>query len=117
CLKGDKINLASGEQRRDFVYIDDVIEAYLLAAKNSNLRGEMVNIGSGIQYSVNDVVSKIIEVTGKKVRVEKNSYQPRSWDSDYWVANRRLAKKILRWEPEYNLDQGLEKTIKWFLTK
>ncbi|MBU1084737.1 NAD-dependent epimerase/dehydratase family protein, partial [Patescibacteria group bacterium] len=117
CLKGKTVNLIPGKQVRDFLYVEDLIRAYLVTGLKTNLGGEVINIGSGKQVLVKQTAEKIINLVGNKVKVNIGTYKPRSWDTNYWVADRSKAKKLLGWEPQYTLEDGLKKSIDWYQTR
>ena len=114
CLKNQPIKLVSGKQVRDWLYIEDMVRAYLMAGERSDLKGEIFNIGSGKQVLVSEVARKIIKLVNKPVQVRVGAYKPRQWDTGNWQADITKAKKILGWEPKYSLEQGLKKTITWW---
>jgi nucleoside-diphosphate-sugar epimerase len=99
---------------RDFVYIDDVLDAYESALSLRNPSGEIFNIGSGQQHSVGEVVDGIIRILGNEVKYETGI--PRAWKNEpaFWQADIRKAKSELHWEPEYSLERGLAATVDWF---
>ncbi len=114
CLRGENPKLSSPETARDFVFIADVIDAYMKVVGTSDISGEIFNIGYGEQHSVGEVVGKIVELTGNKVRPEWESVPKRANEPNVWQADITKAKNVLKWVPKYSLDEGLSKTIKWF---
>jgi len=115
-LTNTSIRLTAGNIRRDFVYVDDVVNAYLKTmTKGPKLKGEILNIGTGRQYTNDEVVKTFFTVTKKSVFVKKGAFNKRSWDTDCWVADISRAKKILAWKPAYSLAEGLRKTYNWSL--
>jgi nucleoside-diphosphate-sugar epimerase len=115
CLKGEKPNVSSPDPVRDFIFIEDVADAYMKAIETPGAIGKILNIGSGKQYSVDEVVGKIIELTGGKVRPVWGGAQKRSGEPAVWQADVSLAKAVLNWEPIHSLEGGLSKTAKWFM--
>lgn len=114
-LTNQTINITPGIERRDFIYIDDMIDAYISTIKKGGiLKGKICNVGTGKQYSNDEVVKTLFKSVNKKVPIEKGTYPKRTWDSSYWVANISYSKRILDWYPKYSLDMGLLKTYKWF---
>lgn len=108
---GNSIKLTSGNQRRDFIYVDDVIEIYiktLLCGKK--LSGQILNMGTGVEYTNDEVVQKLFKITNKKVKIEKGAFPKRLWDMPHWVANISKTKKLLNWKPAFTLEQGLRYT-------
>lgn len=115
CLRGRRLKLSSPHSLRDFVFIEDVVEAYVKAFKNRKMvSGGIFNIGSGSQHTIKYVVTKIIGLTGSKIKPEWGSLHNPRIEPKHWQANIRKAKEELDWLPGYNLDKGLSKTINWF---
>ncbi|HDQ45723.1 MAG TPA: SDR family NAD(P)-dependent oxidoreductase [bacterium] len=101
-----------GEQTRDFTYVADAVEATLLAAYHPRAVGEVFNVGSGKETSINELVSRIIEIIGTKARPQ---YIDRR-DIDNIrrrVLNIEKSRKILRWSPTRTLENGLRETHEW----
>ncbi len=99
----------NGEQTRDYVYIDDVVEAMVAASSVPDINRLVINVGSGKETSINDLVKKVLEITGAKPEIVTN----KSHDSgpSRMRAELAIAKKKLNYSPKYNLEQGLLKTI------
>lgn len=115
CLEGRAPKLSAPGAVRDYVYIDDVLDAYMLALeKHEDLKGEVVNIGTGKQSSIGEVVDEIVELTGADVRVDWGSVENPRNEPKTWVADISHAEKLLGWKPRYDLCDGLKKTIEWF---
>ncbi|MBU90405.1 hypothetical protein CMO94_02585 [Candidatus Woesearchaeota archaeon] len=91
-----------GNQRRDFVHVDDVIKANFIAAQN-NIKFGIYNIGSGVNYSINELA----EMFDSKLEYSDR----RPGDSDITLANIDLAKKDLGWAPKVALHEGILKLI------
>jgi nucleoside-diphosphate-sugar epimerase len=110
-LAGEPLRLVPPEVARDFVYIDDVIEAFINVAKLGELRGEIINVGSGVQSTVRDVVDNVFAATGKPVECQWGAMQPRIWDSKIWVADATKSYRLLGWRARTTLEAGLRKTV------
>jgi len=104
----------SGEDTRDFTYVDDVVEAVIKAMYMPSLNTE-INIGTGIQTSVNDLCSMINSFFPSKALAFKNVPSRKIDDVKQRCLNIEKAKKLLKWEPRTNLKNGLQKTIDWFV--
>ena len=115
CLKGRNPEVSSPNSVRDFIFIEDVIDAYIKVIETSDISGEILNIGCGKQHSVEEVVNKIVELTGNNVRPEWGSVPKRATEPNIWQADITKAKDVLKWEPKYSLEEGLAKTVKWFM--
>lgn len=114
CLTGKNPKVSSPEPVRDFIFIEDVMDAYIRVIESSDTDGEIFNIGYGKQQSVGEVVNKIVELTGNNVRPEWGNVPKRANEPNVWQANITKAKNVLKWEPKYSLDEGLSKTLRWF---
>lgn len=108
------IQITPKDQRRDFIYIDDVIDAFVRAGVSaSQFSGNIFNIGTGREYTNDEVVKMLLKVVGKSVPVEKGAYPPRMWDTPHWVADISLSKKHLDWKSRISLSDGLVRTYNW----
>jgi len=111
-----KIVISSPESVRDFIFIDDVIDALIKSSEIPNIGGQIFNIGTGKSNSV----KKIVEICKKKSKTNKNISVVDTKKRDYDLsggkgyANINKAKKILQWKPQNSIDQGLEKSYKWY---
>lgn len=105
----DKIPVINGDggQKRDFIYIDDVIEANLLAA-TSPISGEVFNIGSGKNISINEVVRLINKFMKKSIKPIQG---PAVIEQKSTLASFAKAKKLLDWQPKINFEDGLKTVI------
>ncbi len=111
-LNNEKIPIfGDGTQTRDFTFVDDVVKANILAAE-SNITGEIFNIGGSSKISVGELIKKIEEILGKKAIIE--NIEKQKGDVRDTFADISKAKEILSWSPKVNIVEGLEKYIKWY---
>lgn len=116
-IKKETILLTPGKQRRDFIYIDDVIAVFLrLIKKKSITPGIIYNVGTGVEHTNDQVVQTLFSISRKKSPIEKGTYPPRLWDTPYWKADISKITSDLKWAPKYTLDAGLKKTYSWWNT-
>lgn len=109
------IKLTSGSQRRDFIYIDDIVDIYIKTiAAEKELSEQILNMGTGTEYTNDEVVEILFKVTGKKVPIEKGAFPKRLWDTPHWVANISKTKRLLNWSPSFTLEKGLMATYLWY---
>lgn len=102
-----------GEQTRDYTYVDDAIEATLAAAIRPRAEGEVFNVGTGIETSVNELGRAIGRAIG--VEVELNHIDRRDIDNiRRRVVNIEKARRMLRWGPQITLERGLAETARWY---
>lgn len=113
ALEGRDINVVRGP-KRDFIYVKDVVDAYLSCLKLKDFDHRIFNICSGSQTSIEKAAKAIVKLTNSSSKINVGTYEKRPWDTNYWVGDNTLAKKILKWEPRYDFEKGLYESIKWF---
>jgi len=91
---------------RDFIYIDDVCEACLLAAKTPSERGSVYNLGTGIQTTLRQVSMVARQTFGLTTDPQWGSMPARIWDTSTWVANNKKIRAELGWSPKFTFEQG-----------
>jgi UDP-N-acetylglucosamine/UDP-N-acetyl-alpha-D-glucosaminouronate 4-epimerase len=104
-----------GSQSRDFTYIEDCVQAVLSAARApAEGSGEVINISYGANVSINELYQKIADLLAKTIGpvYEKS----RAGDVRHSLADIGKARRLLGFNPQYNIDRGLEKTIAWWKT-
>lgn len=105
--------LGTGEQIRDYSYVTDTVKAFYLAFICSNSRGKVYNISGGLPVSIKELVDKI----SKTLKINpKITYTNQSWKGDIsnMTASIDLIRKDLNFEPEIDINKGLEASIEWF---
>lgn len=106
--------LVNPDVARDYVYIDDALEAYLLAATQpTQARGAVYNVGTGVQTTLRQVVSVAKQILGIEAEPVWSSMPNRQWDTTTWVADNRKIQRELGWQPRYTFEQGFGKMIDW----
>jgi len=112
ALKGEKIQILGGDQDMNFVYVDDVVRAILLALENKKSTKEIFNVGSYDNIKVGDLVHKIIRLVGRNIEIERAPY--RETETMFFRPDLSKIAKILGWTPQIDLDTGLLRTIEWY---
>jgi UDP-N-acetylglucosamine 4-epimerase len=101
-----------GEQSRDFTYVDDVVEANILAA-DAPVSGEVFNVAGGNRYSLNQMIEILKDIFGKK-EYEVIYTDPRPGDVRHSQAAVESAKKRFAFTAKIDFDAGLKKTVEWY---
>ena len=111
-LDGRTAQLASPAGARDFVHVDDVLDACLLAATVPSTSGEIINVGSGRQATAGEVVGILSRLIPGAPPPSWGVLPPRPGPA-VWVADIGKARRILGWEPKVPLEEGLRRTVEW----
>jgi len=102
------------QTRRDFTFAEDTSEGLITIAENGE-NGEVYNIGTGKDFSIEEVIKEIGSILGKELKIETDESKIRPEKSEVYVLQCNNEKiKSLGWEPKHNLRDGLIKTIDWF---
>ena len=114
--RGLPVQMTGGEQVRDYIYIDDLVDAYLMAAVVPLKNGvEIINIGSGKGISLKEIALNIAKQIGASENLFQFGALPyRSDEMMYSVANIEKAKNILGWKPKTSLEEGIGNMIRWY---
>jgi nucleoside-diphosphate-sugar epimerase len=113
-LKGEApVIYGDGEQSRDFTYIDNAVEANLLACKSEKVgRGEVINVACGERYSLNELVAALNEILGTKIEPLYDEARP--GDVKHSLAAIERARELLGYEVKVDFHEGLKRTVEWF---
>jgi nucleoside-diphosphate-sugar epimerase len=113
CLDGEELILVDPTTARDFIYVDDVVEAALRVEQLASCGGEIINIGTGVQHTLRDVVALVLQHTGARVPCRWGAMPPRIWDTATWVAGPEKCERLLGWRARTTLADGLASTVAW----
>jgi nucleoside-diphosphate-sugar epimerase len=102
-----------GEQSRDFTYVVDCVAAVLKACQTPNLSGEILNIGTGQQTTVNQLCALLQEILDRKIPPRFGPSQPGDIKYDY--ADIKKARRLLSYQPMWDIHKGLRETATWYL--
>ena len=115
ALQDEPITIyGNGKQVRDILYVEDLIDAFMLAHKNmDSLTGEVFNIGGGPENTVSllEILKLIKEKANKEMDVSFEDW--RTGDQFYYVSNTEKFKEATGWKPKRTIDQGVENLVRW----
>lgn len=106
----------NGKQVRDILFVEDLIDAFILASENmEKISGEAFNIGGGPRNSVSlvEILDLITEKTGKKVNISFDEW--RQGDQFYYVSDTKKFRMATGWKPKYSVEEGIEALMEWLL--
>jgi len=115
-LHNRKLSASNPSSVRDYIYIDDVIKAYEKSINvTKDLCGEIINIGSGKQYKLNQIVTMIRNIEKKQINILwKSREESRQMEYENWRCSNIKANNILNWKPVITIEKGLNLTLDWF---
>lgn len=116
-LEGGLPPLVSPDTARDFVYVEDVCEALVLAAEGAGATaGEIYNVGSGRQTTLRELVACVRDLLAIQIEPDWGTHPQRTWDTDVWCASTERIRRDLEWSASTDIDEGLRKTVSWLKT-
>jgi len=113
CLDNNEFSTSAGEQLRDFCYVEDTVQAILLALITNKAVGEVINVASGEPVSILTMIDKVCKFTSYG-KPQYGEVPYRNGENMALYANVEKAEKYLQWKPKTKLDQGLQETIDWY---
>jgi NDP-hexose 4,6-dehydratase len=112
ALRGDPLVIhGSGEQSRDFSYVDDTVAAFLAMADHPAAIGRAVNFGTGVATPIRALAERIVALAGSRSVIEHGP--PRAAEVSRLCCDHALATRLFGWQPRVGLDDGLARTIAW----
>ena len=112
-LRGEAPRISSGRWEADWIYIDDVIDGFVLAAHAPDVEGSTIDLGSGTLVSVRTIVQHLFDLTGSKIDPLFGALSDRPFEQAR-LADITQAQATLGWKPKTSLREGLERTISWY---
>ena len=116
CIKNEKFPCSKGNQLRDFVHVEDVVEAILKSLKNKNAKGQIINIGSGKPRKIKDIINHVKKISKGgfpqfgKIKLRKDEILK-------IYPSIKKAKNKINWKPKISFRKGLKSTIKFYNEK
>jgi NAD dependent epimerase/dehydratase len=115
ALSQNEVRLGNLEAKRDLTFITDTIAGFLKAGIMPGIEGKTINLGTGREVSIRELVDIVFSLTGKERRIEVDiqRLRPEKSEVQRLISDNRLAKELLKWEPQISLEEGLTRTIEW----
>jgi nucleoside-diphosphate-sugar epimerase len=110
-----KLELGATSPTRDFTYVEDTVAGFLAVAGCDRAMGQVVNVGSGQEISIGDLVTILIEVTGSDAEIitDDARLRPEGSEVERLLADITRAREWMGWEPTVGLRDGLRRTSEW----
>jgi len=113
CIKNKKFPCSEGTQLRDFIHVDDVVDAILKSLTNKNARGQIINIGSGKPRKIRSVIEDVKKIS-KGGYPQYGTFKLRKFEILKLYPNINKAKNKINWKPKTSFEKGLKSTIKYY---
>ncbi|MGZ4309804.1 MAG: GDP-mannose 4,6-dehydratase [Gaiellaceae bacterium] len=115
ALTRDAIELGAVEPTRDFLFVEDTVRGMMACAEADAAVGEVVNLGSGTEISIGELAERVQRAVGRElpVRLDEQRLRPPDSEVERLVAGTAKAQRLLGWQPQVDLDEGLGRTIEW----
>jgi NAD dependent epimerase/dehydratase len=115
ALKHKVLQLGNLDGSRDFTYVSDTVDGFLCAAEVPGIEGDTINLGTGIEIRIADLVNEILSILGKQLKIEQDParLRPEKSEVQRLLSDNRLARERLGWAPQVSLRDGLSTTINW----
>lgn len=113
ALRGEALPISDPTTPRDFIHIDDVVDALLHASTNVH-PGAIFNLGSGTQIPIGEMVDMIERVSERPIERQIGAIAGRNADVPFWQADMTHTRDVLNWSPTISLEEGVRRTLSWF---
>ena len=110
---GEPLEMTSPETARDFVYVDDVVDALVAVDRMPAVSGQVFNLGTGVQSTLREVVAAVLAAVGSRSEVRWGAMPARHWDTDRWQADVSNARDLFGWSARHSLAEGVAKMASW----
>jgi nucleoside-diphosphate-sugar epimerase len=112
-LQGKSPAISSGERLVDWIYVDDVVDAYVALADSAGIEGRTVDIGSGKLRSIREIVGRVAHLVGRGIEPTFGALPDRPMEPER-IAAVEQTREVIGWSPKTQLTQGLSHTIAWY---
>jgi dTDP-glucose 4,6-dehydratase len=112
----NQVKLGSLHPTRDLTYVKDTVEGFIAAAQSEKSIGQIINIGSNSQISIEDLAKLVAKIANVDIEIEyeRERKRPKKSEVERLWADNKKAKELLGWSPTYTLEEGLKETFEWF---
>jgi nucleoside-diphosphate-sugar epimerase len=105
---------AERELAHDWILVDDVVEACVRGATAAGVEGEIINVATGRESTNEQLIDVVERLVGRQIPRAAVPFPKRPWDTSHWVADVTVARDLLGWQAEADLETGLARTLDWF---
>ena len=116
ALALESVELGSTHPTRDFLYVEDLARGFMRCAEADGVEGEVINLGTGTEISIAELAETVFRLVGREsaLTYSEDRARPEQSEVERLLADASKAKRMLDWEAEVSLEEGLRRTIEWF---
>lgn len=114
AVRGEVLKMTQGRQTREFNYVEDLVDGFVLLGTVPGIEGELFNLGCGEEVSMRDLATTILDLMGNPITPEFGALADRPTEIWRMFCDSSKARSRLGWEPKHTLVDGLRKTIEWY---
>jgi nucleoside-diphosphate-sugar epimerase len=114
CQRGEVAKVSCGLQRRDWVFIDDVVELLQVAAHTPRAAGQVLHAATGREHTVRQAIETILDVCASSTRIVYGAETLRPGEPERYLGDICRTRALTGWQPRFDLQAGIERTWEWF---
>ncbi|MBV9412781.1 MAG: GDP-mannose 4,6-dehydratase, partial [Acidimicrobiia bacterium] len=114
ALRGEELKMTQGHQTREFNFVEDLAEGFVLAATAPGVDGELFNLGCGEEHSMRETAQTILDLMGNPIEPQFGALPERPTEIHRMYCDSSKARAAFGWAPRHSFEQGLQKTIEWY---
>jgi nucleoside-diphosphate-sugar epimerase len=114
ALRGHELKMTQGRQTREFNFVEDLVDGFVLAGTTEGVEGEVINIGNGEEISMRDLATMILDLMGNPIEAQFGALPDRPGEIWRMYSDSTKARERLGWKPSHSLQEGLQRTIDWY---
>ena len=114
AVRGEELKMTQGKQTREFNFVEDLVDGFLLLGTVDGIDGELFNLGCGEEVSMRELATTILDLMGNPIEPSFGALADRPTEIWRMFCDSSKARERLGWEPRHSLADGLQKTIDWY---
>ncbi len=114
ALRGEELKMTQGHQTREFNFVEDLAEGFVLAATAPGVDGELFNLGCGEEHSMRETAQTILDLMGNPIEPQFGALPERPTEIHRMYCDSSKARAAFGWAPRHSFEQGLQRTIEWY---
>jgi nucleoside-diphosphate-sugar epimerase len=114
ALRRQELKMTEGHQTREFNYVADIAEGFVLAGTTAAIDGQVINLGCGEEVSMREIARSVLAVMGDPIKPQFGALPERPTEIPRMFSDSTKARALLGWQPRHSLREGLEKTVAWY---